>query len=281
VSDPIILRLAEDRFWLSTSDCDLELWAKGVAVHSPFDFSIRDANVSVIQIQGPKSPRLMANIFGDAILDLKNYWSMRTEFEGHDLRVSRTGWSGEFGYEIYLENAAQGDALFDALMDAGRTSNVAPGAVNQARRIESGILSWGGDMTPAESPFDVGLGRLVELADTPDFVGRSALVRLRDSRPRKVLVGLTVAGAPLDPNEELWPITTVGAPAGSLTSLAYSPRLDCNIALALVAPQVSQPGNPLDVETWNGKRLATVTEIPFVPKRQRGSARALCAGTAA
>ena len=131
VSDPIILKLAEDVFWLSTSDCDLELWAKGVAVCANMDVSIHDAEVSVVQVQGPKSPRLMANLFGERILDLKYYWMTEADFEGSPLVISRTGWSGEFGYEIYLRNAAQGDALFDALMAAGEEVNVAPGSVNQ------------------------------------------------------------------------------------------------------------------------------------------------------
>ncbi|MEL6204782.1 MAG: glycine cleavage T C-terminal barrel domain-containing protein [Pseudomonadota bacterium] len=278
VSDPIILRIAEDRFWLSTSDCDLELWAKGVAVNAAMDVTIRDANVSVIQVQGPKSPQLMANLFGDSILDLKYYRLMAAPFQGHALRISRTGWSGEFGYEIYLENPDQGDALFDALLTAGEGSNVAPGAVNQARRIESGILSWGVDMTPEETPFDVGLDRLVELGSNSDFVGRAALTRLRDESPLKTLVGLTVHGETLAPNEEPWPLYADGAAVGKLTSLAYSPRLDRNIALGLVRPDMSAEGSVFTVRTWDGIRQVSVSALPFVPKRQNGSARALVAG---
>lgn len=279
VSDPIILKLAEDRFWLSTSDCDLELWAKGVAVGTDFDVSIRDAEVSVIQVQGPKSPRLMANLFGDSILDLKYYWLTPALFEGHALKISRTGWSGEFGYEIYLENPAQGDALFDALMEAGRTIGVAPGAVNQVRRIESGILSWGVDMTPAETPYDVGLERLVELEDTPDFVGRAALERLHNTPPAKQLVGLVLDGAPLDNNEHPWALFAQGTHVGKLTSLAHSPRLQQNIAMGLVAPGFAAPGTVMTVDTWDGARRATVSAMPFVPKRQGGSARELFALT--
>ena len=281
VSDPIILKLAEDRFWLSTSDCDLELWAKGVAVGSPMNVAIRDANVSVIQVQGPKSPRLMANLFGESILDLKYYWLTPADFQGHELKISRTGWSGEFGYEIYLENPAQGDALFDALMQAGQSCNVAPGAVNQTRRIESGILSWGVDMTMQENPYQVGLGRLVELADTPDFIGRQALTRLKDQPVEKTLVGMKIGGAALGPNEDVWPLMSGGAVVGKLTSLAYSPRLETNIALGLVAPGYAGLGTALEVETWDGQRQAILTEIPFLPKRQAGNARALFASSAA
>ena len=282
VSDPIILKLAEDTFWLSTSDSDLELWAKGVAVNAPMkNMTIRDANVGVIQVQGPKSPRLMATLFGEEILDLKYYWLTSAMFQGHELKISRTGWSGEFGYEIYLVNPDQGDALFDALMDAGKDCNVAPGAVNQVRRIESGILSWGVDMGFEENPYQIGMGRLVELDDTPDFVGRDALERLRGQPADKAQVGMVIEGNALAGNEIPWPLMFGDNTVGKLTSLAFSPRLEKNIAIGLVASKYAEPGTTLTVNTWDGLRTATVSKMPFLPKRQAGSARALFAGTTA
>ncbi|MEM6946190.1 MAG: glycine cleavage system protein T, partial [Pseudomonadota bacterium] len=132
--DPIILRLAKDRFWLSTCDSDLELWARGVAVGSGFDVTIRDAGVSVMQIQGPSSPDVMRAFCGASIEGLRYYWFSHVPFEGSDLIVSRTGWSGEHGYEIYLSDATLGDALFEALLEAGAPYGIAPGAVSQIRR---------------------------------------------------------------------------------------------------------------------------------------------------
>lgn len=281
VGDPIILKLADDRFWLSTADSDLELWARGVAVNSPMKVSIRDADVSVVQVQGPKSPRLMANLFGGKVLDLKYYRHMPVAFRESELIVSRTGWSGEFGYEIYLQDRGLGDALFDSLLEAGAPCNVAPGAVNQARRIESGLLSWGVDMTLQENPYQMGLGRLVELDGTPDFVGREALVRLRETPPARKLVGMIVDGAPLAPNENVWRISVEGETVGKLTSLARSPRLDANIALGLVATGYAETGTELEVDTWDGPRRATVATLPFLPKLQRGDARELHADVAA
>ncbi|MXX90266.1 MAG: glycine cleavage system protein T [Boseongicola sp. SB0677_bin_26] len=277
--DPIILRLAEDRFWLSTSDCDLELWARGVAVHSPMRVKIRDAGVSVIQVQGPKSPRLMANLFGESILDLKYFRLAFTDFQGQTLTVSRTGWSGEFGYEIYLGNPDQGDALFDALMQAGSDCGVAPGAVSQARRIEAGILSWGVDMSQDENPYEVGLDRLVELDGTREFIGRAALARLKGQRVKRRLVGMRIEGSALDPNEDPWPLTRNGEASGRLTSLAYSPRLETNVALGLVPAEQAIVGTELMAGTWDGPRKARVSELPFLPKRQQGDARELLAST--
>lgn len=264
--DPIILRLEENRFWLSTSDCDLELWARGVAVGAGLEVRIRDAGISTIQIQGPKSAALMAKLFGESLLDLKYYWMMRLAFEGSELVASRTGWSGELGYELYLADAAKGDALFDALMAAG--------CVSQVRRIEAGILSSGVDMTPAESPYEVGLGRLVELEDTPDFIGKEALRRLKAEPPRRRLVGLVVRGEPLAANEDVWPLRFKGQSAGRLTSLSFSLRLEQNIALALVDSDFAEPGGMLMVETWDDPPEAVVSELPLLAKRQTASARA-------
>ena len=275
-SDPIILRLDETRYWLSTSDWDLEHWALGLSVNSGMDVTIRDANVSVIQVQGPKSPVLMANLLGEAILDLKYYWWTALPFAGSQLIISRTGWSGEFGYEIYLQNAALGGELFDALMDAGKTSNVAPGSVNQARRIESGILSAGVDVTPAETPYDVGLGRLVELDHDAHFIGRDALKKAKDEAPSKQLIGLRLDGEKLVPNEDPWHISDGnGNQVGRLTSCTWSPRLESNIALALINPDVAETSAQLQVNTWDGIRDAIVTSIPFLPKRQTEDPRTL------
>ena len=276
VCDPIILKLAHDRFWLSTSDCDLELWAKGVAVNSPFkDVAISDANVSVIQIQGPKSPNLVNDMFGEDVLDLKYYWHKTVIFQGNELQISRTGWSGEFGYELYLEDHEQGDALFDALLDTGKPYGVAPGAVNQTRRIESGILSWGVDMGIDENPYQVGLGRLVELENDNHFIGRAALEKIKDQQVEKTLVGLLIDGSPLEANESPWNLYSNEKNVGKLTSLSYSPRLKKNIALGLVSKNFSEVGTELSVTTWDGERNLCVSGLPFLPKLQNGDARSL------
>ena len=275
--DPIILRLAEDRFWLSTSDVDLELWMKGVAVNAGMTVSIQDANVSVVQIQGPKSPRLLVNLFGEDVLDLKNYWLTRAGFQGSEIIISRTGWSGEFGYELYLSNASLGTQLFEALLEAGADCNAAPGTVNQTRRIESGILSQGLDMTPSHNPYELGLGRLVELDTNAEFIGREALQELSTVPPARKLVGLRSDAPAIAPNEDIWPLRLGNKITGQLTSLSYSPRLDCNIALGIVGMDATEPGTKLSVDAWGETRTFTVCPLPFLPKKQSADPRALLA----
>ncbi|MEM7061126.1 MAG: glycine cleavage T C-terminal barrel domain-containing protein [Pseudomonadota bacterium] len=272
--DPILCKLSEDRYWLSTSDIDVELWAAGVAQGGGFDVSVRDANVSLIQVQGPKSPLVLAGLFGDAVLDLKNYWFMEVTFQGQTLWVSRTGWSGEFGYEVYVADPNLGTPLFEALMEAGAPWDIAPGSVNHAKRIEAGILSQGVDMTPDDSPFEVGLGRLVQLHPDRPCVGYDALAKAASVPPARWIVGLGVDGPALLPNETRWPLHREGQ-VGWLTSLAHSPRLARNIALGVVNASDATQGTVLDVMTWDGPRKATVEALPFTPKRSGGNARDL------
>jgi len=268
LSDPIILRLEENRFWLSTCDFDLEAWARGVSVGAGMDVSIRDAGVSVLQVQGPASYEVMRAFCGTIIDGLRYYWFKRVPFEGTELIVSRTGWSGEYGYEVYLRDPALGDALFDGLLEMGAPHGIAPGAVSQIRRIEAGILSWGADITAEESPFDVGLGRLCALDAPIDFVGRAALLAKAGEPPKKRVVGLRIAGEPLTPNETPLPLTAAGAPVGRLTSLRHSPRVGANIALGIVATAAAEPGTVLDVVTAEGPQRAEVCKLPFLAKKQ-------------
>ncbi len=275
VCDPIILHPEAGKYWLSTSDCDLELWTKGIAVNAGLEVTIRDAEVSVLQVQGPKSPALMVDLVGEAILDLKYYWSASFDFQGTELVISRTGWSGEFSYEIYLADETKGDALFDALMEKGKIYNVAPGSVSQARRIESGILSWGLDISPETNPYEVGLGHLVGLKNPADFIGKKALSRLKHEPLTKKLVGLIVEGEALASNETIWPLMIDGKQIGKLTSLGYSPRLEKNLAIAIVDIADAQVGTLMSVETWDRTRTAVVSSLPFVEKRQMDDPRAL------
>jgi aminomethyltransferase len=267
--------LADDRFWLSTSDIDLEMWIAGIAAGGSFDVTVRDANVALVQIQGPKSPHVMAALFGESILDLKNYWFTTVPFKGATLWVSRTGWSGEFGYEVYVADPALGSPVFEALMAAGAPWGIAPGSVNHAKRIEAGLLSQGVDMTPDHSPFEIGLDRLVQLSPERPCVGYDALLRATAIPPKRKIEGLGIDGAALHPNETEWPVMRNDRKVGSLTSIAWSPRLRRNIALGMVDAEFAEQAERLEVMTWDGQRGATVEPLPFLPKRSSGNARDL------
>ncbi len=269
LNDPILLKLGENHFWLSLADSDILLWAQGVAVHSGMQVSICEPDVSPLQLQGPKSGEIMRALFGDAIMDLRYYWFREMELDGIPLIVSRTGWSSELGYEIYLRDAAYGDALWERIMAVGLPMGLKPGHTSTIRRIEGGMLSYHADADINTNPFELGLDRLVSLDMEADFIGKFALRRIRDNGITRKQVGLIIEGAPLQgPNTAFWAVSHAGEKVGKVTSAVYSPRLKQNIALAMVAVDAAETGTELEVWTQNGPATAKVVERPFFDPRK-------------
>ncbi len=252
LNDPVLLRLEENRFWLSLADSDILLWAQGVASHAGLDVSIREPDVSPLQLQGPRSGDIMAALFGESIRDLKYYWLEKFELDGIPLIISRTGWSSELGYEIYLCDGQQGSALWEKIMAAGEPLGLRPGHTSTIRRIEGGMLSYQADMTAANNPYELGLDRLVDLDMEADFIGKDALRSIQQSGVKQRQVGLILNGAALSgPNTAYWPLRAGDQVVGRITSAVYSPRLEQNIALAMVADDYSVLGTQLEADLSN------------------------------
>ena len=269
LNDPVLLRLAENHFWLSLADSDILLWAQGVAINSGLDVTIREPDVSPLQLQGPKSGQIMSALFGADILGLRYYWLIETELAGIPLLVSRTGWSSELGYEIYLRDGARGDELWELIMAAGAKFGLKPGHTSTIRRIEGAMLSYHADADIDTNPYELGLGRLVNLDTPADFIGKAALRKISDSGVSRKQVGLYLEGDPLPgPNTSFWSIKRDDQVIGKVTSAVYSPRLQKNIALAMVAIDHSELGTSLEVLSDTGTMPATVTAKPFYdPKK--------------
>ena len=270
LNDPVLLRLGETHLWLSLADSDILLWAQGVAVHSGLDVTIREPDVSPLQLQGPKSGEVMRALFGETLTDLRYYWWREAELDGIPLIVSRTGWSSELGYELYLRDGARGDELWEKIMAAGAPFGLAPGHTSTIRRIEGAMLSYHADADIHTNPFELGLDRLVDLDMEADFIGKSALRRIRAHGVRRRQVGLQIDGAPLDgPNTSFWPVLRDGAEIGKVTSAVHSPRLGLNIALAMVSADCTELGTRLEVVNREGSVGATVVERPFFDPKKR------------
>ena len=268
VNDPVLLRLAEDRFWLACADSDVLLWAKGLALRSGLRVDVRELDVAPLQLQGPKSRQVAHALFGERIAGLGYYGFFETKLDGIPLIVTRTGWTGELGYELYLLDASRGEDLWNRVLAAGKPFGIAPTGPSDIRRIEAGILNYGIDMTLENDPYEVGMGRLVDLDKPQEFVGREALRRIKEKGPGRRLVGLELAGAPLDLNMTRWPVSANGRAIGHITSAVHSPRLDKNIGYAFVPAQHSADGTRFEVATSAGARAATVVPMPFFdPKR--------------
>ena len=269
LNDPVLLRLGENHFWLSLSDSDILLWAQGVAVHSGLDVNIQEPDVSPLQLQGPKSGDIMAKLFGESIKDLKYYWLREIELEGIPLVVSRTGWSSELGYELFLRDGSQGDRLWETIMAAGKEYGLQPGHTSSIRRIEGGMLSYHADADIHTNPFEVGLDRLVSLDNEINFIGKEALRQIELDGIKRKQVGLEIDCDPLQgPNTNFWPISINGKFIGKVTSAVYSPRLKKNIALGMLDIQFSELGQLVEIHTDFGQQQGVVVEKPFFdPKK--------------
>jgi aminomethyltransferase len=268
VNDPVLLRLEENRFWLACADSDVLLWAKGVARGSGLQVELRELDVAPLQVQGPKSRELVTDLFGSRVEGLGYYHFFDAKIENTPVIVTRTGWTGELGYELYLLDPKRGVDLWNRVMEAGKRYGIAPTGPSDIRRIEAGILNYGIDMTLDNNPYELGLARLVNLDKAPDFIGREALRRISKEGVRKKLVGVEISGTRMDLNFTRYPVRAEGKTAGCVTSCVHSPRLKKNIGYALVALEYSAAGTRLEVESPDSTRSAVVVPMPFIdPKK--------------
>ena len=270
LNDPVLLRLAENHFWLSLADSDVLLWAQGVAVNSGLDVKISEPDVSPLQLQGPTSQKIMVKLFGESIKELKYYWLREDKLDEIPLIVSRTGWSSELGYEIYLRDGSRGNELYEKIMEAGKEHGLQPGHTSSIRRIEGGMLSYHADADIHTNPFELGFDRLVNLDTDINFIGKEALKKIKQEGVKRKQVGLIIdCDALSGPNTTFWPIKKDGKTIGKVTSAVYSPRLKKNIALAMIKVNHSELGNQLDIETQEGKYSATIVEKPFYDPKKK------------
>lgn len=273
VNDPVLLRLGENHFWLALADSDALLYVAGVAAGRGMNVSVREADVAPMQVQGPKAKGLLGDLFGDEIRDLRYYRCAEAEVDGIPVVVSRTGWTGEVGYEIYLRDCSRGDDLFERVLHAGEPYGARVIAPSEARRIEAGIFNYGSDMRVEDTPYHVtGLERLVELGQEADFTGRSELARIAEQGVDRKLVGIEINGDPMTEEGALNDFWAVHSPGGDrigrVTGAAWSPRLERNIGYAWVPSSHMMLGTQLEVAAPAGMRPSRVAALPFVDPRK-------------
>lgn len=280
VNDPVLLRVEENRFWLSLADSDVILYAMGLAHNSGLDVTIREADVAPVQIQGPESNKVMVDLFGDSVLDIPYYYLREYDLNGMDVLVSRTGYSGEVGYEVYLRGASRNSlTLWDDIWEAGEPHGMRVIGPCHIRRIEAGMLAYGADMDLSTNPLEVGYDWMVNLKQEADFLGKEALRRVKSEGVSRKLAGVRIGGPRLGSYNDGSMIDTFAVrhddnPVGNVTSACYSPRLDANIGYAMLPISLTELGTEVEVETPNGRYAATVAEKPFhdpkkdTPKKQ-------------
>jgi aminomethyltransferase len=268
VNDPILLRLGQNHFWLSLADSDALLYAKGVQAFAGMDVDIREPDVSPLQLQGPRSKDVIRALFGDAVADMRYYRCWEGSLGDIPLVVSRTGWSGEVGYELYLRDSRFGLDLWDRVMEAGEPWEIRPIAPSDQRRLEAGIFNYGNDMTIENNPFEItGMERLVELS--ADFIGKRALERIAAEGVTRKLVGVEIGGEPFRLwLEDFWPVAHEGREVGRLVSASHSFRLKKNIGYAWVPIALAGAGTELELRSPDGPVDAVTTGLPFIDPRK-------------
>jgi aminomethyltransferase len=270
VNDPVLLRLAENKWWMSLADSDAGLYAIGVALNSGMDVKITHPEVYPIQVQGPKAQDTLRSLFGDWIMDLRYYRCAETELDGIPVVISRTGWTALVGYEIYLRDPVRGDDLWEKVIAAGEPYKIRPIAPSEARRIEAGIFNYGSDMTLENNPYEImGLERLVEEQEA-DYIGKVALQRIKAEGVKRRLVGIEIE-PPTLPSDlaEYWLVHKNGKEVGYVTVATWSPRLKKNIGYVWVPTELAEAGTKLEVQMPDASAIGKTTLIPFIDPKKK------------
>tara|TARA_Y100000996_G_scaffold189169_1_gene147847 strand:+ start:455 stop:1606 length:1152 start_codon:yes stop_codon:yes gene_type:complete len=264
VNDACLLRLEENKFWISPGDGDVILWLQGIAINSGMNISIHEPDVSPLQISGPKSGKLIRKLFKGEHDDLGYYKSRQTTLENIPMVIARTGWSGELSYELYLQDGKLGNKLFELVYEAAEEFNGRVIAPNAIRTIEGGLLSYGGDFSREHNPYTIGLGRLVDLDQEIDFIGKDALRKIKEQGITEKLVGVELEGDPIiKAPENFWQVNSIDKKVGRLSRAFFSPRLKKNIGLAIVDIDFAEEGTAISVATPNGDLPGTIVSLPW------------------
>ena len=259
INDPIILKLAEDRFWLSIADSDVALWARGVAYGRGFDVKVFEPDVSPLAIQGPKADDLMADVVGEHTRNIKFFWFIDAEIAGTPVKIARSGWSGQGGFEVYLQDSSKGLDLWDAFWEAGQKYNIRSGGPNHVERIESGLKSYGSDMTIDSDPFEAALERFINLDKKAECMSRDALKKIEETGPKNRLVNLRLEGGEIEALRSTWNVLDAdGNEIGVVTSHAWSPKFESNIAFAIIDNGHAALGTEVSVDADGDVRTAVV-----------------------
>ena len=264
VNDPVILKLAEDRWWVSIADSDVIFFAKGLASGNKFDVRIYEPNVDIFAVQGPKSFDLMEKIFGKKIKDLKFFGFDYFEFNGVKHLIARSGWSKQGGFEVYVENTQSGLELYDQLFELGKEFNVKPGCPNLIERIESGLLSYGNDFDNNDNPFECGFGKYVNLDTNINFLGKDKLKKIEKEGIKRKLMGVLIETDKINLTTSLNIKDINNNFIGELRSACYSPHFKKVIGIAMINQPYCKASESGIIEIDGNSLSLKVCDLPFI-----------------
>ena len=264
INDPVLLKLAEDHFWLSIADSDVLLYAKGLSIGMGLDVSVEEPDVSPLAIQGPKAEDLLAKIFGKRICDIGFFKFGWIEFAGTKQLIARSGYSRQGGFEIYLNGSHLGEPLWDMIWETGQTFNISPGCPNLIERIEGGLFSYGNEMTRENNPLEMGLGKYCKLDGSIDFLGLKSLQKIVSDGIKRQIRGVLFEGGRCTTCSIPWPIMVGDKKVGDISSAIWSPRLEANVGLAMIDRDFWNVGQIVSVQMpENNIANGEIVELPF------------------
>lgn len=264
LNDPVAVRHNKNRWWISLADSDVGYWLRGLANGHDMDVYVFEPDVCPLAVQGPKSDELMSRVFGEDVKNLRFFRHKAFKFEDTTFTIARSGYSVQGGYEIYVEGAEYGEPLWDALFEAGKDLNVRAGGPNLIERIEGGLLSYGNDMTYANTPFEAGLGRFCNDTTVNSCIGAAAMRREIMHGSKQRIRGLRISGDAVPACTGPWPVVTeTGLQVGYVTSAAWSPDFDTNVAIGMISRSHWKIGNKLTVRAPDAERPAVLCKLPF------------------
>ncbi len=270
LNDPVMLKLAEDFYWLSIADGDSLLWVEAIAKGYNFNVKVEEPDVSPLQVQGPNSAKLMTKVFGEWVDDLGFYRFKEVTHDGIPMVIARMGYSRELCYEIFLQDYSKGNELWEMLWQAGQEFNISPGGPNIIFRLEGGILSYLADFDRTNNPFEVGLDWMIDLDQEDDFIGKEALREISQLGPTKKLMGAEIKGDPIESsNEDYLPVLIDEKRVGTMTAMVFSPRLKKNIAYVFLEIEHAKVGQEILISNFDQSLEAVVVELPWFDRAKK------------
>ena len=272
INDPLILKFNDNKFWLSIADSDAILWCKGAALSGKFNVKISEPEACPLSLQGPRSKELIRKVTNDdpMIMGLKYYQFIETNLFGIDIIIARSGWSNQFGYEIYITREIDAPTLWNSLMDAGKEFRIVPSCPNQIDRIEAGMISHQGDTSLEENPLELNLPKFYDLDQEADFVGKEALLKIREEGIKKQFTGFKISGKKIGYNMARIPLFNKnGEQQGFVTSTIYSPNFGCNIALGYIDINLTNSEDVFNINHDGEEREVEVVPLPFSSRLEK------------
>jgi aminomethyltransferase len=266
VDDLLVYRLAENEFMLvinaSNIQKDFEWMGKnniGIELRNESD------EYSLLAVQGPNSGKVIQKLTSD-FLDMEYYHFIKTKINGIDMIVSRTGYTGELGYELYFKGDEKtAENIWNAVMEAGKEFNIQPTGLGcrDSLRLEMGFCLYGNDIDQTTNPLEAGLGWITKLKKE-SFIGKESLLKVKEEGLKRKLVPLTT-------NEKAFPrhgydLTVAGQKVGTVTSGTVSPVLDKPIALGYVDVKFAKEGSSVNFSIRGKEIPAEVVRLPFIKK---------------